>query len=124
LPIHANPFLVTAASRPKAFSQRPSILLQQEYASGRNALQENRFGRAYLLVVRHSSRTPDATNRRLTMSGLKITSVAAALLALAVATQAHAAPRHHNEGYANTTSTFDNTYRDPTTREALDEGAW
>ena len=59
------------------------------------------------------------------MSGLKITSVAAALLALAVATQAQAAPRHHNEGYANSaTSTFDNTYRDPTTREALDEGAW
>lgn len=56
---------------------------------------------------------------------------AAAFVLLAVSSQAQAAPRHpvHHHDQSSyeqqvLTSTFDSVYRDPTTREALDEGTW
>lgn len=56
---------------------------------------------------------------------------AAALVLLAVSSQAQAAPRHPIHHYQQPryeqqvpASTFDSVYRDPTTREALDEGTW
>jgi hypothetical protein len=60
------------------------------------------------------------------MTVSKIVPVAAALALLVVATQANAAP-HDNamQSYAKSNaSTYGSSYRDPTTREALDEGAW
>ena len=56
----------------------------------------------------------------------KFVPFAAALALLALAGQANAA-QHHNTPHSYTksnASTYDSTYRDPTTREALDEGAW
>ena len=64
------------------------------------------------------------------MTILKIAPLAAAALTLLVfASQANAAPyddaNDANVVYARSnTSAYDSTYRNPTTREALDEGAW
>lgn len=64
------------------------------------------------------------------MSIVKVGPFAAAAFALlAASSQAQATPRHHYHHHASYerqihTSNFDSTYRDPTTREALDEGAW
>ncbi|RKE67538.1 hypothetical protein DFP91_5303 [Pseudorhodoplanes sinuspersici] len=64
------------------------------------------------------------------MSIVRISPFAAlAFVLLAASSQAQAAPRHHYHHRASYerhvhTSSFDSTYRDPTTREALDEGAW
>jgi hypothetical protein len=61
------------------------------------------------------------------MTILKIAPLAAAAFAvLVLANQAHAAPFDdtavvHAKSNANT---YGSDYRDPTTREALDEGAW
>lgn len=56
----------------------------------------------------------------------KIVPVAAALALLVLASQANAAPYDNAmTAYAKSNaSTYGSTYRDPTTREALDEGAW
>jgi len=60
------------------------------------------------------------------MTILKIVPFAAAFALLVVASQANAAPYDHAaQAYAKSNAaSYDNTYRDPTTREALDEGAW
>lgn len=56
----------------------------------------------------------------------KLAPFAAALVLLTIAGHANAATqRKHGEFIKGQySSTFDSTYRDPTTREALDEGLW
>jgi hypothetical protein len=60
------------------------------------------------------------------MTVSKIVPFAAALALLVLATQANAAPYDNAmQSYAKSNaSTYGSSYRDPTTREALDEGAW
>jgi hypothetical protein len=63
------------------------------------------------------------------MSIIKAAPFAALAFALlAASSQAQATQRHHYRHHAADeqihTSNFDSTYRDPTTREALGEGAW
>ncbi len=61
------------------------------------------------------------------MTILKLAPLAAAALTVFVfATQANAAPYDDaNIVYARSNvSTYGSTYRDPTSREALDDGAW
>lgn len=61
------------------------------------------------------------------MTVSKLAPFAAALVLVAIATHANAAPRHQQQGqviqgdYGNA---FNSDYRDPTSREALDEGTW
>jgi hypothetical protein len=116
----------SGAASGKAAPKAP-VATEQDRTSDRKAAKASEGRRVQIPFIRSAMKASGAQTGEWTMTILKIAPLAAAALAVfVVASQANAAPFDdaavvHAQSNA---STYSSTYRDPTTREALDEGAW